>query len=78
MQQIQSIEDLYIDDDYAANNLAANMRLLTTSSDSLDDINFNVFSEHMFEHTLGSEPIKIQTSIQEIEPAKITETTEDD
>lgn len=54
------------------------MRLLTTSSDSLDDINFNVFSEHMFEHTLGSEPIKIQTSIQEIEPAKITETTEDD
>lgn len=54
-QQIQSIEDLYIDDDdFGGISLAANMKLMTNSVDSLDNINFDIISTHIFEQTSES------------------------
>lgn len=53
-QQIQSIEDLYIDDDFGGCGLAANMKLMTNSTDSLDNINFDLISTHIFEQTSES------------------------
>lgn len=53
-QQIQSIEDLYIDDDFGGYGLAANMKLMTNSTDSLDNINFDLISTHIFEQTSES------------------------
>lgn len=53
-QQIQSIEDLYIDDDFGGIGLAANMKLMTNSTDSLDNINFDLISTHIFEQTSES------------------------
>lgn len=54
-QQIQSIEDLYIDDDfYQGVSLAANMKLFTQSIDTLNDIDFDLISTHIFEETAES------------------------
>lgn len=76
---MQSIEDIYIDDDFGCMNLAANMRLLQ-SSDSLDNINFDMISKHIFNQTAGSilaANTSIQTDLKAIEPAKITEIHDD-
>lgn len=51
---MQSIEDLYIDDDYGGMSLAANMKLMTNSIDSLDNINFDLISTRIFEQTSES------------------------
>lgn len=53
-QQIQSIEDLYIDDDFGGISLAANMKLMTNSTDSLDNIDFDVIATHIFEQNSES------------------------
>lgn len=54
-QQIQSIEDLYIDDDFCADmGLAANMKLITHSTDSLDGIDFDLISTRIVEQTAES------------------------
>ncbi|XP_055305760.1 uncharacterized protein LOC129570238 isoform X2 [Sitodiplosis mosellana] len=53
-KQIQSIEDLYIDDDFGGISLAANMKLMTNSTDSLDNINFDVIATHIFEQNSES------------------------
>lgn len=53
-QQIQSIEDLYIDDDFGGIGLAANMKLMTNSVDSLDNIDFDIISTHIYEQTSES------------------------
>lgn len=54
LQQIQSIEDLYIDDDFGGIDLAANMKLLANSTDSLDNIDFDLISTHIFEQSSAS------------------------
>lgn len=54
MFSLQSIEDLYIDDDFGGMSLAANMKLMTNSVDSLDNINFDIISTHIFEQTSES------------------------
>lgn len=54
LQQIQSIEDLYIDDDFGGSRLAANMKLMTNSTDTLDNINFDLISTHVFQQTSES------------------------
>lgn len=54
-QPIQSIEDLYIDDDFCAGmGLAANMKLITHSTDSLDGIDFDLISTRIVEQTAES------------------------
>lgn len=53
-QQIQSIEDLYIDDDFDGSNLAANMKLFTNSMDLLDGIDFNLISTRIYEETMST------------------------
>lgn len=54
-QDVQSIEDLYIDDDFCQGmNLAANMRLLTNSEEMFDNIDFDIISTHFFEETKAS------------------------
>lgn len=50
-QQIQSIEDLYIDDDFDGTSLAANMELFTNSVDLLDGIDFDLLSTRIYEET---------------------------
>lgn len=52
-QQIQSIEDLYIDDDFGGSSLAANMELFTNSMDLLDGIDFNLISTRIYEETMS-------------------------
>lgn len=55
LQHIQSIEDLYIDDDfYAGMSLAANMKLITNSTDTLDGIDFDLISTRILEQTSES------------------------
>lgn len=53
-RRIQSIEDLYIDDDFGGIGLAANMKLMANSMDSLDNIDFDLISTHIFEQTSES------------------------
>lgn len=51
-QDIQSIEDLYIDDDFCQGMcLAANMKLVTNSNETLgmDNIDFDVVSTRIYE-----------------------------
>lgn len=54
MQKIQSIEDLYIDDDFDGSNLAANMKLFTNSMDLLDGIDFNLISTRIYQETMST------------------------
>lgn len=52
---MQSIEDLYIDDDFCQGmSLAANMKLITSSTDTLDNIDFDLISAHIYEETSES------------------------
>lgn len=75
LQQVQSIEDLYIDDDFQGVSLAANMKLFTSSNDTLDSINFDLISAHIYEETsqstttatMTNEP---QSNLLSIEEAK--------
>lgn len=56
-QDCQSIEDLYIDDDFCQGMcLAANMKLVTNSNDTLglDNIDFDIVSMHVYEETSES------------------------
>lgn len=51
-QDIQSIEDLYIDDDFCQGLcLAANMKLVTNSNETLgmDNIDFDVLTARIYE-----------------------------
>lgn len=51
-QEIQSIEDLYIDDDFCQGmSLAANMKLVANSDEMFDNIDFDIISTHIFEET---------------------------
>lgn len=74
LQQIQSIEDLYIDDDYGGNGLAANMKLMTNSTDSLDNINFDVIATHIFEQNsesmMSTNNTQLNTNLDAIEQGK--------
>lgn len=54
LQKIQSIEDLYIDDDFDGSNLAANMKLFTNSMDLLDGIDFNLISTRIYQETMST------------------------
>lgn len=45
---------MYIDDDFGGISLAANMKLMTNSTDSLDGINFDMISTHIYEQTSES------------------------
>lgn len=54
-QHIQSIEDIYIDDDFCPGmGLAANMKLITNSTDTLDGIDFDLISTRIVEQTSES------------------------
>ncbi|XP_031621154.1 uncharacterized protein LOC116339430 [Contarinia nasturtii] len=66
-KQIQSIEDLYIDDDFGGISLAANMKLMTNSVDSLDNINFDITATHIFEQNSES---MLTTNLNAIEDAR--------
>lgn len=52
---MQSIEDLYIDDDFCPGmGLAANMKLITNSTDTLDGIDFDLITTRIVEQTSES------------------------
>lgn len=77
LQKIQSIEDLYIDDDFAGMSLAANMKLMTNSIDSLDNIDFDLISTRIFEQTSESMMATAITATNSL-PSPHTNAIEDD
>lgn len=78
-QQVQSIEDLYIDDDFCQGvSLAANMKLFTTSNDTLDNINFDLISTHIYEETSESTLLTRTSALPQRDLLQIEYTNVDD
>ena len=62
---------MYIDDDFGGISLSANMKLMTNSVDSLDNINFDVIATHIFEQnsesTMTTDNTLLNTNLNAIE-----------